>query len=118
MAKASQFRPRRLCRFRRKEPIDTLRQIPIQVLHNFFHWMLQSRSDTLRAASSLQTYWNTFCLVRRKETGLHHIDPLTKSQMHGVSSYGHGWPECKEFTLMVSFNAGPTTSRSGVQSHH
>lgn len=36
------------------------------------------------AASTLQTYWNVFCLVRKKETGCQEIDPLVKSQMQGV----------------------------------
>ena len=39
------------------------------------------------AASTLQTYWNVFCLVRKKETGSLEIDPLVKSQMHGVSEH-------------------------------
>ncbi|OQN95439.1 hypothetical protein B0A48_18547 [Cryoendolithus antarcticus] len=46
--------------------------------------MLGEKSDTLRTASTLQTYWNTLCLVRRKETGLFAIDPMIKSQMHGI----------------------------------
>jgi len=39
------------------------------------------------AASTLQTYWNVFCLVRKKETGYLEIDPLVKSQMHGVGEH-------------------------------
>ena len=42
------------------------------------------RKDRLGAARTLQTYWNVFCLVRKKETGCLEIEPLIKSQMHRV----------------------------------
>jgi integrase len=59
--------------------------MPIEVVHSFFHWTLRLRSDTLRAASSLRTYWNTFGLVRRNETGCTVIDAEIKRQWQGVS---------------------------------
>jgi hypothetical protein len=72
------------------DPIETLTHMPIKVVHGFFHWTLQLRSDTLRAASSLRTYWNTLSLVRRKVTGCTVIDAQTKRQWEGVSRpYGH-----------------------------
>ena len=61
-----------------------LKGISINVLFVFFDWLLSVRKDRLGAASTLQTYWNVFCLVRKKETGCLEIDPLIKSQMHGV----------------------------------
>lgn len=75
-----------------KNPIDTLRRMPISVVHSFFHWLLQERSETLRSAGTLQTYWNTFCIVRKNETGCVTIDPLIKSQMCGVSPPLHHLP--------------------------
>ncbi|KAI4213155.1 MAG: hypothetical protein L6R36_009463 [Xanthoria steineri] len=60
----------RYCRFTKKNPVATLEGISINVL--------------LGTASSLQIYWNALCLVRKQETGCHQIDPLIKSQMHGV----------------------------------
>ena len=51
----------------------TLKDISINIL---YVW--------LSVASTLQTYWNVFYLVRKKETGCLEIDPLIKSQMHGV----------------------------------
>ena len=67
-----------------KDPVATLKGISINVLYAFFDWLLRERKDRLGAASSLQTYWNALCLVRKQETGYHQIDPLIKSQMHGV----------------------------------
>lgn len=68
----------------------TLEGILIKVLYTFFDWLLRERKDSLGAASSLQTYWNAFCLLRKQETGRHQIDPLIKSQMHGVYHSLHG----------------------------
>ncbi len=62
-------------------------KISINVLYVFFDWLLSSRKDTMGAASTLQTYWNVFCLVRKKETGSLEIDPPVKSQMHGVREH-------------------------------
>ena len=64
--------------------MENLRLFAIGVLNSFFHWLLQERSDSLRAASSLQTYWNTLGLVRRKETGCCVIDLETKREWQGV----------------------------------
>ena len=65
------------------QPLETLRLAPISVIDTFFNWVLSFRSDTLRCASSLQTYWNAFTLVRKKRTGVA-VDPTLKSQMEGV----------------------------------
>lgn len=62
----------------------TLEGISINVLYAFFDWLLRERNGSLGAASSLQTYWNALYLVRKQETGCYQIDPLIKSQMHGV----------------------------------
>ena len=78
----------RFCQFTHIDPVENLKRIPIKVVHSFFHWVLRQRSDTLRAASSLQTYWNTFGLVRRKETGCCVIDAEIKRQWQGVSGLG------------------------------
>ena len=68
----------------------TLEGISINVLYAFFDWLLRERKDSLGAASSLQKYWNAFCLLRNQEPGRHQIDPLIKSQMHGVYQSLHG----------------------------
>ena len=67
------------------DPIDTLALLSIDVVHTFFHWMLRLRSDTFRAASSLQTYWNYLGLVRLNETGEAVIKVKLKRQWEGVS---------------------------------
>ncbi|KAF2158757.1 hypothetical protein M409DRAFT_30718 [Zasmidium cellare ATCC 36951] len=72
------------CEHVNKEPMSTLKTMPIQVLDNFFHWLLHRRRESLRSASSLQTYWNVFTLMRRSETGIIDVPLLIKSQMHGV----------------------------------
>lgn len=74
------------CQFTEKDPLITLQKISINVLYAFFDWLLSVRKDRVGAVSTLQTYWNAFCLVRKKETGYQAIDPLIKSQMHGVRS--------------------------------
>lgn len=76
----------RYCALAEKDPVNTLKTISVNVLYVFFDWLIEKRKDTLGAASTLQTYWNVFCLVRKKETGYHMLDPLIKSQMHGVCS--------------------------------
>ncbi|KAK0838493.1 hypothetical protein LTS02_017738 [Friedmanniomyces endolithicus] len=50
----------------------------------FFHFLLAHRRQTLRHTSTLQTYWNTLCLVRRRETGLMVIETHVKDGMVGV----------------------------------
>ena len=54
----------------------TLNEISINILYVFFDWLLSIRKDRLSTASILQTL--------KKETGCLEIDPLIKSQMHGV----------------------------------
>lgn len=53
--------------------------MPIKVLDNFFHYVLYSRRGSVCHVSTLQTYWNVFTLMRRKETGILAIDPLVKT---------------------------------------
>lgn len=74
----------RYCTFTEKDPLITIKEVSINVLYVFFDWLLLVRKDTLSAASTLQTYWNVFCLVRKKITGFQEIDPLIKSQMQEV----------------------------------
>jgi len=79
----------RYCTFTEKDPLITIKEVSINVLYVFFDWLLLVRKDTLGAASTLQTYWNVFCLVRKKVTGCQEIDPLVKSQMQGVRKLLH-----------------------------
>lgn len=72
------------CDFVGKDRLQFLREIPLRSLHNFFHWLLTARRKSIREASSLQTYWNVFGLIRKKETGLVFIDPTIKAQMTAV----------------------------------
>ena len=72
----------RFCKVLSLDPVETLARMPIKVVHSFFHW-------TLRAASSLRTYWNPFGLVRRNETGCTIIDAEIKRQWQGVSRVRH-----------------------------
>lgn len=69
--------------------METFRGITVNVLYAFFDWLLTKREDSIGAASSLQTYWNAWCLVRRQETGCFQVDPLIKNQMHGVYLPSH-----------------------------
>ena len=77
----------RYCTLTEKDPLITLKQISINVLYVFFDWLLSVRRDSVSAADTLQTYWNVFCLVRKKETGCQDIDSLLKSQMQGVREH-------------------------------
>ena len=61
-----------------------LKRISINILFVFFDWLFSVQKDRQSAASTLQTYWNVFCLVRKKETDRPEIDPLIKSQIHGI----------------------------------
>lgn len=79
----------RYCQFTEKNPVATLEGISIKVLYTFFSWLLGERKGSIGAASSLQTYWNAWCLVRKQETGGHQLDPLIKTQMRGVYSLPH-----------------------------
>lgn len=62
----------------------TFKGISINVLYVFIDWLLKKPKDRFGAASSLQTYWNALCLVRKQETGCHQIAPFIKNQMHGI----------------------------------
>ena len=75
----------RYCEHVGKDAMATLKAMPIKVLDNFFHYVLHTRRASVRHASTLQTYWNVFTLMRRRETGIVDITPLVKTQMHGVS---------------------------------
>lgn len=57
----------------------TLEGISINVLYAFWDWLLTERKASIGAASSLQTYWNAWCLVRKQESGGYQLDPLIKS---------------------------------------
>ena len=61
-----------------------LKGIFINILFVFFNWLLFIQKDQLSAVSSLQIYWNVFCLMQKKETDCLKIDSLIKSQMHTV----------------------------------
>ncbi len=69
-----------------KETVSELRHFTIKILQLFFHFLLAHRRQTLRHTSTLQTYWNTLCLVRRRETGLMVIETHVKDGMVGVRS--------------------------------
>jgi hypothetical protein len=53
--------------------IAALELFQVKVVSTFFYWLLRTRQSTLRKASTVQTYWNTLCLVRKAETGKHII---------------------------------------------
>jgi len=74
----------RYCEYVGKDPMTVLRTIPIKVLDSFFHWVLHTRRESLRSASSLQTYWNVFTLMRRSETGIIDVPLLIKAQMCAI----------------------------------
>ncbi|KAI9888214.1 MAG: hypothetical protein M1814_001087 [Vezdaea aestivalis] len=74
----------RYCKVTEKHTIDTLKDLPISVVYYFFHWVLQLRRTRINTVGTLQTYWNVLGNVRKQMTGCHIIDPLIKSQMHGV----------------------------------
>ena len=61
----------RFCKISTLDPIETVTRMPIEVVHSFFRW-------TFRATSFLQTHWNTFGLMRRKETGCTVLDAEIK----------------------------------------
>ncbi|KAL8626093.1 hypothetical protein Q9189_008226 [Teloschistes chrysophthalmus] len=72
------------CQFTQKNPLATLRGISINILYAFFDWLLRERKNSLGAASSLQTYWNALCLVRKQETRLSPDGSADQEPMHGV----------------------------------
>ncbi|TKA79242.1 hypothetical protein B0A55_06268 [Friedmanniomyces simplex] len=74
----------RFCRKTRKDPLGELRRFTTKILSLFFHFLLAQRRGTLGHASTLQTYWNTLCLMRKRETGLYIIQPHVKDAMVGL----------------------------------
>lgn len=76
----------RYCTSTQKDPVECLRLFNISTVATFFHWLLRTRQATLRKASTLQTYWNTLCLLRKAETGLHIIPQELKASMVGVGT--------------------------------
>ena len=86
----------RYCSIVRKDPGESLELFRVGTVATFLHWLLKTRKSTLRKASTLQTYWNTLCLVRKAETGLHIIPQELKAAMVGVSQDG--------FVLKIGFS--------------
>jgi hypothetical protein len=78
----------RYCLTVSKDPGESLELFRVGTVATFLHWLLKTRKATLRKASTLQTYWNTLCLVRKAETGLHIIPQELKAAMVGVSQDG------------------------------
>ena len=78
----------RYCLIVRKDPGESLELFRVGTVATFLHWLLNTRKATLRKTSTLQTYWNTLCLVRKAETGLHIIPQELKAAMVGVSQDG------------------------------
>ena len=72
------------CTFMEKDRRQFLREIFISSLYNFFHWLFTVCWESFWVASSLQTYWNVFGFIRKKETSLMFIDPTIKTQMTAV----------------------------------
>ncbi|KAK3625377.1 hypothetical protein LTR56_020462 [Elasticomyces elasticus] len=58
-----------------------LRDLTTAMLYKFFHFFLDDRKETLRCASTLLVYWNTLCLVRRRDTGMSVVPPRIKDAM-------------------------------------
>ncbi|TKA25160.1 hypothetical protein B0A54_17675 [Friedmanniomyces endolithicus] len=72
------------CQRTREDPESELRLFTTQILSLFFHFLLEQSRGTLRHASTLQTYWDTLCLVRKEETGLYVVEPHVKDAVVGV----------------------------------
>jgi hypothetical protein len=64
-----------------------MRQASVPVLDNFFHWLLEERRERLHKASSLQTYWNAWTMIRQQKTTLT-VEPQLKAAMDGVCING------------------------------
>ncbi|KAK3615754.1 hypothetical protein LTR22_027317 [Elasticomyces elasticus] len=58
------------CHKVKKDPVEELKCFEVN-----------QRRATLRHTSTLQTYWNTLCLVRKRETGLQHVPSHVKEAM-------------------------------------
>ncbi|KAK3614318.1 hypothetical protein LTR56_027328, partial [Elasticomyces elasticus] len=69
------------CHKVKKDPVEELKCFEVKRLSLFFHFVLAQRRATLRHTSTLQTYWNTLCLVRKRETGLQHVPSHVKEAM-------------------------------------
>jgi hypothetical protein len=65
---------------------QALREFSIRDLVCFFCWLIRESHGSIDCSRSVQTYWNVLCMVRRQETGLIDIDPVTKHQMKNVGS--------------------------------
>lgn len=60
----------------------------IRTLWTFFDYTVTNRRQYINAASTLQTYWNVWTLVRREKVGLS-IPGLIKDKMTGVDLFPH-----------------------------
>ncbi|KAL2814347.1 hypothetical protein BDW59DRAFT_154427 [Aspergillus cavernicola] len=56
----------------------------IRTLFNFFDYTITTRREYIDAASTIQTYWNYWALIRKQDFGLS-IPPSIKDGMVGVS---------------------------------
>lgn len=95
----------RYCAFTERNPVHTLNAISINILYAFFDRLLKIWKDQIGGVGTLQTYWNVFCQVQKKVTGCMQIDPLIKSQMHGVRGSSFFLWDCSWW------DPGPTTTR-------
>ncbi|EMC97231.1 hypothetical protein BAUCODRAFT_130449 [Baudoinia panamericana UAMH 10762] len=93
------------CHYTRRDPTIELQQFHIRVIYSFFHWLLETRQGRIRSASSLQTYWNSLCLVRRRRTGLQILEPSVKDSMIAVRQR-----LARKFNLKVERRAKPVVN--------
>lgn len=74
----------RYCKITHKDPVQSLQRIRTNALSGFFDWLLKTLRDTIQGAGTVQTYWNTLCIIRSRSTAGVQLDPLIKQQMIGV----------------------------------
>ncbi|KAM3424156.1 hypothetical protein BST61_g11301 [Cercospora zeina] len=73
---------RLFCEQLQLDAIVELQQVRIRVVHAFLVWLLGKRH--VEHSSTLQTYWNTLCMVRRRVTGDVHFPLDVKLKMRDV----------------------------------
>jgi hypothetical protein len=75
----------RFCDETKRGPLELMKEDPpsIQTQFNFWDYTITKRRKRFDAASTLQTYYNEWTLIRRQKTGLSIPDPF-KDAMTGV----------------------------------
>ncbi|KAI3016224.1 hypothetical protein CBS147347_10856 [Aspergillus niger] len=75
----------RFCAETKRDALELLKADPpsLKTLHTFFDYTVTTRRRYIKAASTLQTYWNIWTQLRREKTGLT-IPSEVKNGMVGV----------------------------------